>query len=466
MIKKICNLILLFLVVFQTNLNAVDVNVFFLTGIRSIYHVDNSGNYTANVGKTPLESQVVQLYNKLNGIDNKLIIGHSMGGIKALGYAGYWSRYHENPENSDNGNLSGIITIGAPLKGFLGLAEGRAAFNRKASDLVSKIGRGATSITKPISLIIPEVGFLSSLFDLGTAGLSSAIAKQLFSPIDLAQLPFDLSDQVMTDITPGSRFMRDFIEPEAEVIKQGYYEKRKKAIGSQTVPVYATQTDVFGYKYTIITGWKQETIYEYYKVWIAPKTISIPRLDEDIAVGMILGSNNDPLNLMDNDNDRQSLRVAIGALQTALDASEKANIALSVTYGVLLNIPMSVYHGVAANDAKVAYDLFVNYKKEYGYLIGGSSNDGFIAKSSQSRSIASIGGKSIGDDEGFVFNVEDACHAGNPNIAEYNHRSIWSSDGRGGLYRNNITDQLKSGAIGCNDGQIRKWLNSNDWSIK
>ncbi len=461
--KKMYLVFLYILVLINVFSSNSKVNIFYLTGITTKYYPDPIGTQIKEVGIEPIDAQVYDTYEKLKGIDNKVVIGHSLGGLKAMAYAGYYSKHKDNPIYGDKGKLLSVITIGAPLKGFTGLAKGRNHLNSLLTDKGVKLLKGVSASCKSINAFLPTFSTIDFLVgsELTINGLKDKLTD-IFDIVDLTKGAFKVSGDVLNDVSPGSEFIKNYVDPIQEEITPARYETYKKQTGTSIVPIYGYQT-IMGLKMYVFKGFATKPTYKFVSVYIPPVTKSIARIDSGIALGMIVGGNNDPLNMMGNELAISATRSGVKLASELFEGAKVTNTALSIVFGLGLDIYHSIYYGMAAKDAETAADMMKNYRREFGDLIGSSSNDGFIAESSQSRLISHLGGRTISPKE-YTYREPTAVHTGHPTLSEGVHSKVWGVGAKGGDHKDTRTDQLKTGSI-TRDGRLDIWiLQENGWN--
>lgn len=89
----------------------------------------------------PMDTQVARtrqfVTKRLGGTPNQVLVGHSQGGLRAMGY------YH-NPAltSSERSRIKSIITIGSPIRGFSPLANGNVSLRNKLTGILDPLLRG------------------------------------------------------------------------------------------------------------------------------------------------------------------------------------------------------------------------------------------------------------------------------------------------------------------------------------
>lgn len=417
-------------------------DVYYFPGVGSEY---SYGTTTHKVEQTPLSTQIQHMDKLYTNGKPKVLMGHSAGGLKAMAYASLLS------QNGKKNEVKGVITMGAPLKGFSGLAQGRSTLNRKignkmntlanAADAVVDTGINAVdaalSLVAPLTQLIPvaSLHYYPGRFTLQGYTIKAQL-KHLFGPLlghYIFQQPIDtvinlgvLGDSFVNDISPNSTFLNNYINPKTTVKTSGYNKAVKVYQGwGYYEPVWTTKRNCFGWKYSYISGWKWVKVYKIKQVWVDPTYNYYPRIDKNIPITMIVGQENDPLTALDSDT-RKLVKTGIEHTKNLLIAAEAwHHVKSGFAYASIVLIPLGVQYTLKAVACSDARSILDNYKSEYGQLLGSTANDCFITESSQQYELNRLGGKPMAS---FRY-PNGVAKCSSNHFEEPSHEEIWGKGG-------------------------------------
>jgi len=153
-----------------------------------------------NATDKPLNEQVLYVADKLRNESDMAIIGHSQGGLRAIGYAGYLNR------NNQADKLKAVVSIGGPVRGHSTLYKGASVIKRQVDKAASTLAAGWNSIeAMPVG---PDMGKMDE--NNGLQGLYKMFGVKSSSPY--ATIFNDISDRDKSihDMHPDSDFMKTY----------------------------------------------------------------------------------------------------------------------------------------------------------------------------------------------------------------------------------------------------------------
>ena len=440
-------------------------DVYYFPGVTSEYQYKGT---KYKVEQNKLTTQVEHMDKLFSNGKPKVLMGHSAGGLKAMAYASLLNQKGKKNE------VKGVITMGAPLKGFTALAQGRAYLNRKIANKVDTIVGAADSLVDTVdfftSRIVPIIpaDFLNVTYftnvSLVKEILSTVVGYNIFKrPLEFViDLDVLFDENFVRDISPKSTFLNNYINPKTTVKTSGYYKtvKRKTGLGYYEA-IWKTKRNCFGWKYSYISGWKWKDIYKTYQVWIDPTYNYYPKIDKNIPVGMIVGQGNDPVKAAGKYEN--TVRMVIGLVNTAITTAESLQVARGVFDTLTLNIPGAIRHYSNASKCEKSRYIIRNYVSEYGKLLGNCANDSFITEDSQQYGLDKLGGKVISRKY-----PNGVAKCSSTHFEEPSHKEIWG-DGGGARYDESSSDEskrqrLKHGSIQRN-GILWNFFKAQDWIV-
>ncbi|MFZ5368402.1 MAG: hypothetical protein ACOZCE_09230 [Spirochaetota bacterium] len=110
----------------------------FFPGIKTNYSVPGEST-SKNTASVAMEQQLKDAYTLFGNYQQQVVIGHSQGGFRALGYANYLK------EKGEADKLKAVISIGAPARGFTPLIKGKDDLSRRIDDKVKATINGINS---------------------------------------------------------------------------------------------------------------------------------------------------------------------------------------------------------------------------------------------------------------------------------------------------------------------------------
>jgi len=321
------------------------------------------------------------------------IIGHSQGGLRALGYLTQLEKKYPDDLN----DIDAVITISGIDQGLKMLDGGLPAFKNRASRKINIVGNGLQAVGVAsidlgiLSILLSITG--DPLIDLAghllggvletTGGALLMISNKRFAQALLMVLSFlpkriqaywllawitDDAEQVpqIRDMIPGSKYI------ENNVVKREPLDPFRAKTGKKVL------TGEWRFKsFGIIKIWYFwiGLVDEY--AWYTAYE-SVPQFNPDVPVGFIVGLDSKTLNMIEEKSDRDKARDGIKAAETAFGVAQGWHIAKCV--GLIGLVTGSVTY---ANDADKARKFVANFESELNDLKGSTENDGFVALENQ-----------------------------------------------------------------------------------
>jgi pimeloyl-ACP methyl ester carboxylesterase len=381
--------ILLVLNIFIVVSFALSEDIIFLNGIfEEAYGLENM--------ESSIENQMVQVYNEFKE-KNPAVIAHSQGGVRGLGLASKMS----NDELLST-NVKALITIGAPVKGYSPLLVGGEELLNRSKGVVKDLSDGLEAIGIPsvMGLLPPAVLNYIALDIIHFIGTAASILKDYTLINDV--MDGSIFEKVgLIDQAPGSQYFNDYINPSHNY--SGHYELVRREAG--LVWVGEVRNGVFI---------SYEMSYEYVYVFILDEVIT-NKISSEVPLGFIVGTQSNPVagNSFAED--------VLGLLSDSFDIGAGwHDTQANLTAWQFWNNTSS-NHKKSAQACRDAKRLVSDPKKILGDVYGTTSNDLLVPVSDQSRTIASIGGKAIGNNN-VVMKEVDANHE-----EELSHDKIWGT---------------------------------------
>lgn len=154
----------------------------------------------------PMNDQMVYAYNALKNTAGLKLVGHSQGGLRAVGLAGYMKNKGEGKEN----NIDTVISIGSLVLGFSPLAQGTYVLKNKIDDAADTLRKGwfaATSLSSHEQP--PDVNDVKN--GGGVEGLIDAFGIDASGIKDMVSAATTPGNNSVSDMHPGSIFIWDDI---------------------------------------------------------------------------------------------------------------------------------------------------------------------------------------------------------------------------------------------------------------
>lgn len=426
------------------NLCAETVKGIFFPGIRTEYSI---GGVQKNTGIQAMEEQLSDAYRAFASLGSQVVIGHSQGAYKALGYGNYLK------EKGEGDKVKAIIAIGGPVRGFTPLVRGKDDLTRRIKNFYDIFNKGLASIFPFPYLSVAGPAICDAILKENVFGGSDSRA---FISRMISSNPGDssmVSDAVLADFMPNSTYLKNRISP-GIIPEQGHWAKVE--VGRITVPVIK------------VTGWFRFTIEWitipiYKTVWVVDKPAEkIPRLPNDVPVGFIVGNQSNPFDLIESaygfkrSDAEKILEIFTGVMEISQTINQGLGVACDIV--AILNIwniivflgykAMAAGYYINANNAREAAKLARNFPQRYNTdILLTNESDGFIPSPAQKWNPDELLFKPIGNNGTEWYIVYDVNHQ-----TELEDGRIW---GEGGNFDNPT-----------NKGKVGQWLQEQklfDW---
>ncbi|QEN04434.1 hypothetical protein EW093_06890 [Thiospirochaeta perfilievii] len=389
--------------------------IIFFQGIMSkLGEPDTVTGEIPRTDETSIESQVEYVHNKYLNKDT-VVIAHSQGGVRALGYA-----YKAQK------NVKALITIGSPVKGYSPLVVGENVLMSRIDKVVGDLSGGLSALLLgPYS--IPPVRLNSN----NAFGIMDAFGFEdpLLNNIKTGEI---FNKEGIKDLNPNSDYFKNYVNPKLAQKSFKKLVKYKKKLVRKVKYVKVGWFRVPKVSFSWTYGYKYVT-----KNYVVPQN----RIDSSIPIGFIVGTQNDPIEFLDSKGQQTARKVSSG-LSIAFDVGNVFHTAYGVLTKPIFWTNTSRNYFRNAKACRTAKRLVANPEKILGDIFGSTANDSFILESDQKRSLTGLGGTPIGKNGEFYVR-KNVNH-----LQEMSDDEIW---GIGDNY------SLSKGAFD-KGSQIEKWL--------
>lgn len=287
------------------------------------------------------------------------IIGHSQGGLRALGYLSELKR--KRP--AEIKNIDAIVTISGADQGIKALDGGIAGFRARAAEKVNIAGNGLRSIIGLSDFLGPLQQFI-----IPRNGLAVAFTFVLhFIPSDMRSFwmaawlePNNPNHRQLHDMVPKSPYIKANVVNTVE-------HRYKVRTGQQLTAEWRSTKVLFITVYYLWIGYVDT--YSYYTA-----SEAIPQFDSSVPVGFIAGLNSKTLDMAGDPN----IRVILNVVGGVFAGVQIFHIARCFTLVGLFDGSL-----IYAADAGRARDLMWNFEGELNDIKRSKQNDGLVALESQ-----------------------------------------------------------------------------------
>lgn len=303
-------------------------------------------------------------YPRLENYHDQVLIAHSQGGLRALGYL------HEMKNHGRLHEVSALVTVDSPVVGFAGLDYGYSTCRQKLLSDVTLLDKGVTGLLGLPGTIIDyydvteQLNFLLSLInDVPMEDLMEVILNKSSADSSIVQI---------TDMGRNSAFVRENVrETSVETVRYIKGRRREPGLVKVTKKIMGVRVTFY------LPGMVTVPIYGYINQIVETKNNVLL----GNRIGHIVGTDNDPLHLMSPENEDRMRNFGLD-MELALRASQVGNYTTGLSLGGYLTGTGSAWMR-KASDCNKAANWILNYSSEWGDLIGGDANDGFIAEHTQ-----------------------------------------------------------------------------------
>ncbi|MDR0495349.1 MAG: hypothetical protein LBG95_06965 [Treponema sp.] len=339
--------------------------------------------------------RVTRYDQKKTGKVGYSIIGHSQGGLRALGYVKKLKDAYPNKLN----DIDAVITVSGIIQGASMLDGGLYEFRSKASRKVNTVANGLRAVSAAsvdIGTIITAASVASGFPLTATAGGIIGGVLETVGTTALWLIPNDGTTQAMLlvlaflpekirnyvaiawftayerllpqirDMIPGSAYIKN------NVVKKEELCKHKVKTGKQ-ITVREWRYKMLG-KMKVWYLWTGKV--DEYKTCTEYK--AVPQFDPDVPVGFIVGLDSNILNMSETAEEKEKARKGLKTAEATFGVAQGWHIAKCV--GLIGLFTGSVTY---ASDADKARNLVANFNAVVAELIGSGESDGFVAAENQ-----------------------------------------------------------------------------------
>jgi hypothetical protein len=386
-------------------------------------------------------------------------------------------------------NIKGLIILDSPLKGFPSMNEGGIAEQaRRCQGFANALNDGILALFPPF--LSEAAAIANTACGLLTGdSLCVKIVKDLF-PVDknptgivgmfqnsvyYGRMGNDTTEAVYREFEPRGAYARDYlgmkcVEREEHIdnwaailesVPAEYRSRVGQSLAASATPRYSVRTS-------------REWVYD---------NATIPAR---IPTAVVYGENNDLLMVVPEPG-RAAIRNGLSAMgflftvSTAAHAGAAASLAVTAIGSyVSLNIPagiaftvLSAMETAQACNAGTAADIMNHFPARFGSRIfGEEGNDTFIARSSQRRTQAELGGRPIFNSV-YNYAIRDAVHGNNPDIGITHHPDLWGI--KVDRNRDGTVDETEKEEYSFSNrefgpgGKLYLWIQANEydgWSVR
>lgn len=353
------------------------------------------------------EAAEIKTEDKAAGRSYHVVVGHSQGGPRALGYATYTKKY----DSAEYNRLQAVITMSGIDKGLKSLDGGRGT-------LISRLEKDIEIIFDGVIGCMRVNTFYSCNLNtqiLTGNGSHAEICENIKNWLVDGVLPDNLSvwvkpalntdynlDEIaeIRDMIPRSNYLKTYVSDSTShtyKVKTGrekVWKWRKGFLG------------LYYYTYEWENVYKMKTAYE-----------DIAKFPEGIPVGYLVGMKSNTLSMMDDD-DEDKIR----------DICDGAEIVMNVAGGLHVVQCVCIFglftgSNVWAADCFDAADWFGDIDGELNQLKGSDENDGLVAKESQYIP-KTFKDPNTGSTRNVHTNVVGGGRNGYTEFPNHNHKSI------------------------------------------
>jgi hypothetical protein len=306
------------------------------------------------------------------------IIGHSQGGLRALGYITQLENYHGIEAVN---KIDAVVSMSGATQGIKMLEGGLGGFKKRVSPKVNIVGNGVISLISALISLDPVLKSLEFLLDV--RGLSYRNQTAMAVDFITALLPPSIRPyflEAWNNTNPATiKQIRDMI-PRSDYIKKNvaqYTEHQHKVKDGKKL------TTEWRYKKNKL-GWKiwylwvgTVDVYKYVTSYEA-----IPRFNDKVPIGFIVGTDNKTLNMIDDPEKpdlKKNVEETVKGFEIAFAVAEGIHIAKCAS--IIGLFTGSVTYAI---DAEKARSFCENINSEIEKILNTTGGgDGFIALESQ-----------------------------------------------------------------------------------
>lgn len=349
--------------------------------------------------------------DKAGGIKYHVVIGHSQGGPRALGYATYVNKN----DAAEYDRLQAVITMSGIDKGLKALDGGRGV-------VVSRI-------KKDVNVLYDGIHAALDINPLQAYVIDKAIRENAGSHANFKVI---ITNWLINDILPDefsiwvkplmdtSTDLDDIAEIRDMIPRSDYLNTYVSDSKKHTYKVKVGRERVWKWKFKWYCGiyywYDWEDVYE-----IKTMYEDVPKFPDEIPVGYLVGMNSDTFSFMDKDT-KDKIR----------SLCDTAEIAMNVAGGMYVGKCVSLWglFDGSIGDSKDCFDAahwFGDIDGELNELKGSKQNDGLVAKESQYIP-KTFKDPNTGKTRNVHTNVVGSGKNGYTEFPKHNHDSIRNGD--------------------------------------
>jgi len=348
----------------RTDNNLVSKNVYYLEG----FDFEKYNPSTSPKLKDMTNAEVSAVWN---GLSNQVtrasgtysLIGHSQGGLRALGFITQTEKTHPGSENK----IDAVITISGIDRGLKMLDDGLGGFKRRASaNMINVLGNGLLTATG----IFDRYNIFAMLLPRNCLTAAIDIVLELTPS---SWRPYWLEAWRTTD--PGKDSQLDSMIPNSTYINDNVVvitgtKTYKVKTGEKTVNTTITDRTTDG-SWIIMPHTYTTEEYRYYT-----RTGTVTQFDANVPLGFIVGTDSNTLGMAEEKE--KTIRNALRGAEIAFGVIEGVHIAKCARI-------WGLFFGSAAlaQDADKARRLMRYFDSALNDIKGSSENDGLVAVESQ-----------------------------------------------------------------------------------
>ena len=393
-----------------------------------------------------MTNQVNHMVSQIGSKENQVLIAHSQGGLRALGYA----KTMGDANKADK--IKALITIGSPVMGSSTLRQGVDVIKTRLDAIIKTFAEGARLTAQVYGM---DANYQNVLDGMKITGFETdSLTTSLFGK-SLAQLMSQ--ENGILDTSPNSQWYKNNVGPQITTV---------------------------GHWVSVPTGFSWLPYYYYY---VIDSTTTSPKIPSNIPIGYVVGEKKSLQHVVwDNMKlsaiyanqkltywDKLKVAYAPGLASLALmnaayrwraDESQKrdmdywaefwdnANIFDGDSYrGHYMVMAQQSSRNAAACGA--AQDIADNYQAYYDNILGSTTHDGLIVSDDQFANFTgtkNLGGRAFDNQnpDGSIFKTQTN------HITEKYNRTIWGSNS---LLDEPLNYSMDKRSIGPS-GKIDEWL--------
>jgi len=407
---------------------------------------------------------------------DQLLIAYSQGGLRAIGYANVMERL------GFGNRIKGIIFIDSPVRGFPALSWGKGRLVQTVDSIEQSVTSRLDSLSSALTAVSRDPllaygnlwgtllghAFIDYAEITTVNGRAVAASDQIkkSSGTYLLDNVAGMSDQAVSDLTPGGAFARNYLGIDSGAQYLDWSRESKRSYGESKVRFYDPKTVnlldlentgdssfrsynphelisyhtwgkgvktvpyfdslVFFEKNFGLCGLGGATEYDETKAFADSVDLNMPIrcrpvLPSNVRLAFFVGVNNDPLSMFpDLKLNRDKLVSEMDTKCADLD-SYSGLPKLETSLGILYVALDELRSLLRKEDGR--------YIQVSGAALGDLSNDGFIPRYAQYRAIEEIGGSPMlpGGYSGYIYEYKLSHDSPDPELSCLKSSKIWGT---------------------------------------